>query len=292
MPGILSYEFRRPPEGHQFFAGPLDDVAPGEDAYSPLQHESAYCAGCHYGVFWDTTVYNSYGEWLASPYSDPETGRTCQDCHMPSRGDTRFARPDQGGLERDPGTIVSHEMRGITDEAFMRSALTMTADASRVGGEVLVEVAITNDRTGHHVPTDSPLRHLILIVEATSADGSTLAQTDGPTVPAWGGVGDPADGYYAGLPGTGYAKVLQEFRSEQFPTGAYWNPTRVLSDNRLAAMETDRSRYAFSAPEPGDVTVDVVLVFRRAYRELADQKGWSDPDVVMAHRSARVTDRR
>ncbi|MEN8173354.1 MAG: carboxypeptidase-like regulatory domain-containing protein, partial [Chloroflexota bacterium] len=40
MPGVLSLEFRRPPEGHQFFAGPLDDVAPGEDTYSPIQRES------------------------------------------------------------------------------------------------------------------------------------------------------------------------------------------------------------------------------------------------------------
>ena len=29
---------------------------------------------------------NSYGEWLDSPYSDPKTGQTCQDCHMPNGG--------------------------------------------------------------------------------------------------------------------------------------------------------------------------------------------------------------
>ena len=91
MPGVLSYDFRRPPEGHQFFAGPLDDVAPGEDTYSPLQRESQFCAPCHFGVFWDTLVYNSFGEWLESPYSDPETGQTCQDCHMPPSGVTHFA---------------------------------------------------------------------------------------------------------------------------------------------------------------------------------------------------------
>ena len=30
-----------------------------------------------------------------------------------------------------------------------------------------MQVSITNDRTGHHVPTDSPLRHLILLVQAS-----------------------------------------------------------------------------------------------------------------------------
>ncbi|MBT7069606.1 MAG: carboxypeptidase regulatory-like domain-containing protein, partial [Anaerolineae bacterium] len=71
MPGVLSYEFRRPPEDHQFFAGPLDDVAPGEDTYSPLQNQSQFCAPCHFSAFWDTPIYNSFGEWLESPYSDP-----------------------------------------------------------------------------------------------------------------------------------------------------------------------------------------------------------------------------
>jgi hypothetical protein len=25
---------------------------------------------------WDTEIYNSFGEWLASPYSDTDTGQT------------------------------------------------------------------------------------------------------------------------------------------------------------------------------------------------------------------------
>ena len=61
MPGVLSFRLLRPPQGHQFFAGPLDDVAPGEDTYVPLQRQSQFCAACHYGVFWDTTIYNSFG---------------------------------------------------------------------------------------------------------------------------------------------------------------------------------------------------------------------------------------
>ncbi len=40
-----------------------------EDTYLPLYQQSQYCAPCHYGIFWDTTIYNSYGEWLDSPYS-------------------------------------------------------------------------------------------------------------------------------------------------------------------------------------------------------------------------------
>ena len=281
MPGVLSFQFRRPPEGHQFFAGPYDDVAPGEDTYSPLQTESQFCAPCHFGVFWDTVIYNSFGEWLASPYSDPETGQTCQDCHMPPQGVTHFARPDQGGLERDPTSIFSHRMPGAADEELLQNAVTMTATAKLEGDTVVVQVDIINDQTGHHVPTDSPLRHLILLVEATDGQGRALPPLDGPTVPEWGGMGDPSEGCYGGLPGKGFAKVLEELWTEVSPSGAYWNPTRVLSDNRIAAFATDTSTYVFAAPDDGEVTVGVTLLFRRAFIELMDQKGWDVPDIVM-----------
>jgi hypothetical protein len=290
LPGILSFEFRRPSEGHQFFAGPLDDVAPGEDTYTPIQRQSKYCATCHYGVFWETVIYNSYGEWLESPYSDPETGQTCQDCHMPSGEATHFVLPEEGGMERDPDTIFSHDMPGATDEEFLQDAVTMTTAARREGKGIFVEVDITNDNTGHHVPTDSPLRHLILLVQATDAAGESLQQLCGPTVPEWGGVGDAQAGYYAGLPGTAYAKVLQELRSELYPTGAYWNPTRILSDNRIPALGNDTTNYTFAAPDEGDVTIEATLLFRRAFIELADQKGWSDPDIVMEQQSMSVAE--
>jgi hypothetical protein len=283
MPGVLSFEFRRPPEGHQFFAGPFDDVAPGEDTYTPVQRQSRYCAPCHVGVFWDTVVYNSFGEWLDSPYSDPRTGRTCQDCHMPSGRTDHFARTDRGGLIRDPQTIFSHRMPGAADEELLRNAVSMNVRTERQADQLEVTVSITNDQTGHHVPTDSPLRHLILLVRAADGDDRLLIQSEGSTIPEWGGVGDPNGGYYAGLPGKAFAKVLEELWTEVSPSGAYWNPTRVLSDNRLAAFSTDVSSYTFDAPTEGEITIDVTLVFRRAFIELADQKNWDTTDIIMEH---------
>jgi len=284
MPGVLSFDFLRPPEGHQFFAGPLDDVAPGEDTYSAIQQQSQFCAPCHYGVFWDTVIYNSFGEWLESPYSDPETGLTCQDCHMPPTGATMFVLPDQGGQERNPDTIFSHYMPGAMDETLLQNAVTMTVNSHREENKIIVEVTILNDQTGHHVPTDSPLRQLILLVKAQDKDGETIQLLEGPTVPEWGGVGNPAQGYFAGLPGKGYAKILMELWTEKSPTGAYWNPTRIVSDNRLAAYESDTTKYVFESPSGGSVIIDVELLFRRAFIVLMDQKGWEDvPDILMQH---------
>lgn len=284
MPGVLSFKFRRPPEGHQFFAGPFDDVAPGEDTYSPLQKQSQYCSPCHFGVFWDTVVYNSFGEWLESPYSNPQTGKTCQDCHMPPGLNNHFARLEKGGVVRDPQTIFSHFMPGAANEELLQNAVDMDVKAERHDEHIVVTVTIANDRTGHHVPTDSPLRHLILIVKASDSQGHLLRQSDGPVIPEWCGTGDPNEGYYSGLPGKAFAKVLEELWTEVSPTGAYWNPTRILSDNRIAAFAADSSTYTFAAGADDMITVDVVLLFRRAFIELASQKDWAIHDIIMEHK--------
>ncbi len=281
MPGVLSYEFRRPPEGHQYFAGPYDDVAPGEDTYLPVMTQSQFCAPCHFGVFWDTVVYNSFGEWLESPYSDPETGQTCQDCHMPPLGASYFARPDQGGLERDPSTIFSHRMPGAADEELLQNTAEVEVTAGRNGDEIRVMVAVTNTGAGHHIPTDSPLRQIFLIVTATDADGNELPLASGPVLPDWAGD-------LAGEPGVYFAKILQEIWTEIYPSGAYWMPTRIREDTRIPALQTATSSYTFAAPGSGPVTVEARLIFRRAFYELMRQKSWDIPDILMEEVSVTV----
>ncbi len=280
-PGALSYEFRRPFEGHQFFAGPLDDIAPGEDTYSELQKRSQICAPCHFGVFWDTTVYNSFGEWLASPYSDAETGKTCQDCHMPNSGAEFFARAEKGGLKRHPLTIFSHKMPGARDRNLLENAVTMTLEAGRSADGIRVKTTILNDLTGHHVPTDSPLRHLILVVRAYGEGGDELALKTGPVLPEWCGSGDAADGGYAGFPGKVFVKLLQEAWTGFAPTAAYWNPTRVVMDTRLGAFETDVGEFLFAAPDRAEVRIEAALLYRRAFKNLMELKGWNEPDIIM-----------
>ncbi len=290
-PGVLSQDIRRPfPEDegrYQLFFGTFDDDnVPQEDTYLPLLRQSQFCAPCHYGVFWNTVIYNSYGEWLESPYSDPQNGKTCQQCHMsvPTLVDgeplTNVAA-GKGGVERDPLTIPAHDFPGAASTTLLQNSVSMRVTARREGGQVSVEVEIVNDRTGHHVPTDSPLRQMILLVQAEDSQGSCLAQGDGPLIPEYGGVGDPAQGYYAGLPGKIYAKILMNLWTQEVPSAAYWNPIRVVSDNRLPAFGSDTSRYTFDAPPEGAVTVRVSLFYRRAFKLLADQKGWNDPDILM-----------
>jgi hypothetical protein len=300
-PGVLSLDVRRPfpenPEQYQLFFGTFDDDnVPEEDTYLPLIGESQFCASCHYGTFWDTLIYNSYGEWLDSPYSNPDFpgAKTCQECHMPAPtlvdGQPLInVAPGKGGVERDPLAIHAHTFPGGSNAELLENSVSMTVTTQLQAGTLTIQVEIVNDRTGHHVPTDSPLRQLILLVEPQNSQGQLLALLDGSTIPGWGGVGDPAQGYYAGLPGTAYAKLLEEAWTGIFPSGAYWNPTYLVSDNRIPAFGHATSTYLFALPEPGDtIFVDVRLLYRRAFIQLMDQKSWDIDDILMERQSLQL----
>lgn len=287
LPGILSVRLFRPEEGEDLFFGPLDDIARSDvpaprDVYLPLQEESRFCAGCHYGILGGVVVgnmevkggvlvYSSYSEWLESPYSDAETGKTCQDCHMPNSGVNFIAYPERGGVMRDERQIHSHRM--FSDE-LLQNAVTLQATALLRDGLLFVDVAVTNDQTGHHVPTDSPLRQMMLVVEAQDSSAQPLSLQQGPTLPTW-------TGDYAGVAGRVYAKVLQDEWTGEFPTGAIWRPVQIKEDTRLAAMATDSSQYTFAAPASGDAVVAVRLLYRKAYPQLAEWKKWDNPVIIM-----------
>ncbi len=76
-------------------------------------------------------------------------------------------------------------------------------------------------------------------------------------------------------------KVLQEIWTDFYPSGAYWNPSRVMSDNRLMPFEEDQLFFSFSLADAESIEVSVRLMFRRATKELVDQKGWDVPDILM-----------
>ena len=220
------------------------------------------------------TVYNSYGEWLDSPWSDPESGLTCQQCHMPSVDYEYYVFPEKGGMQRDPNRIHNHLMPGVTDLDLMQNSVTMEAAAEVIAGELIVEVAITNDKTGHHVPTGSPYRHMILLVSVQDAAGQPITQKSGPVLPEW--ISD-----FVGLPGTYFAKILQDDWTGETPTAAYWRDITLIEDTRIAAFETAENRFVFDAASEGPYTVQVQLLYRRAYQQLMELKGWDDADILM-----------
>jgi Carboxypeptidase regulatory-like domain len=290
-PGILSMKLSRPAQGQQVFFGTLSDVSQHPSSYSALETQSQFCAPCHYGVFGGvveemrvgggTVVYNSYGEWLKSPYNNPTTGKSCQDCHMPV-ANANFSVPmDKGGLLRDHMVLHDHTMRGIDDTSLMMNALTLKSSVSHSGGVLQVQVSLINDKTGHDIPTDQPLRSMMLVIEAQDANGKPIALNQGQTLPDW-------TGNYAGQPGKAYAQVLRDDWSGETPTVAIWRKMTLVADTRLAPFATDSTTYAFNLPDGNAATVHVSVIYRRALQKVAQEKGWNDPDITMAETTMTV----
>jgi hypothetical protein len=200
---------------------------------------------------------------------------------MGSDGHTINFAKRRGGLDRDPGSIATHNFEGAMDHELLRNSVSMKVKHSMADSGLRISVEVINDRTGHHVPTDSPLRNVILIIKAEDNISGELSCIEGSRIPEWGGVGEPDKGNYAGYPGKIYAKVLEELWTGIFPSGAYWTPTRIRSDNRIAANRSDRSYYLFEYPTGDTVKVRVQLLYRRAPKKLMDQKRWDTPDILM-----------
>jgi hypothetical protein len=193
---------------------------------------------------------------------------------MPPVANKYFVFPEMGGMEREYKPVHNHLMPGVNDLELMQNAVTMVVDAEIIEGELVVEVAITNDKTGHSVPTGVPYRHMILLVKTEDSQGQLLSLESGPVLPAW--IGD-----YQGQPGTYFAKLLEDERSGEVPSAAYWRSIKLAEDNRIDAFETAESQYRFGMEGEGPFTVHVQLLYRRAYFELMQQKGWTDPDILM-----------
>lgn len=279
-PGVLSMRLYRPYPGDQIFFGTLDDVA-RRVSVLPLEKKSQFCAPCHQFSFWGTPIYESFKEWQESIY--PRQGVECQTCHMPRGTSPTFVLPEKGGLARTPSRMSSHVDLGIKDVDFMQGTVAMTMTAQPLSNTVQVSVTLVNVGAGHHVPTDFPGRHMILVITATDDWGRALLQQSGSSVPEWGGS-------HAGQPGQAFAKVLRDVQTGQSPVVSYWKQAVVVSDNRIPAMGSHTSTYAFAAPASGGyVTVTAELLFRRAFQPVMLAKGWDAPDIVMQQVQLELT---
>lgn len=290
FPGIFpgAVEFTRPdgPAFDQVMYGVLGDVdfslpALMNASYNP-QLVAETCAACHQDAADpdENHTYNgvisepTYLEWAASSYSDPNSANfaTCVDCHMPSNGDTQAC--SLFDLGRPEGSIRNHEILGTTPE-FLENAAELIVNTSVAGNQLIVDVDVANLYTGHHLPTGVTVRNMILLVEATDdVSGSPLLFTGEQVIHDLGGIGDPAQGYYAGLPGVYFGKVNHDINGNG-PT-FFTDATGITFDNRIPALQTDSSSYTFELPANGTVNVRTRLIYRRAFRSLVDAKGWTE----------------
>jgi len=289
-PGAVT--FTRPAQaGHQVQYGVLRDVAfnvPGtmEPSFQP-QLVAEVCGACHQdkndihdnGQFDGVTSEPTYTEWASSPYGDPASPlyQSCVDCHMPAVSGGRVCQAIPPPA-REPDAVRSHQILGTTPE-YLENAVELSLESRIINGELVVDVDIYNHATGHHVPTGVTIRNMILLVEAWDTDNGSpdhpLDYIGSQRVHELGGVGDPAQGYYAGLPGKFFAKINHDANGNG-PT-FFTDATGITSDNRIPALSHDISQYRFQVP-PGarQVQVRARLIYRRSFRFLLDAKGWQE----------------
>jgi hypothetical protein len=268
--------------------GPLDDVTfkGMRVSHSTLHRTSLLCAACHQYVNPDTGApgQNTYREWAASSFATPGPGqRNCQSCHMPDATDdeplcvfvpTPADRPAQDRRR--------HIFIGSTPD-MLQNNLSLTVAGEEIPGRVRVVAQVANFGAGHSFPTGVSIRNAILLVSAI-LNGQPLPQAAGPTVPFWGSDDVPGQqpGDLAGLPGKGFAKILEGRINGQGPTVRpvlFIDAEGVFSNTLIPSGATDTTTIEFQLPPgvpPGaKVAIQARLLYRRTFRALQVEKGWT-----------------
>lgn len=272
--GRFAIEWLRPEQGQVFF-GPLDDVARGEDVYSPLQKSSRLCASCHEGVVFGVPVYTTYSEWLESPAR--RQGKQCQTCHMAPSGSLTNIAPGAGGIERDPMTLASHRLLPGGREAMLKKCLKLSIHCDRTPVECEVRVELAARDVGHRVPTGFIDRHLALCVETFDAQGQAIDAVSGPRLPA-------AAGRSLGKrPGRLFARLLNE--PDGRAPAPFWRPGVTFVDTRLGPEKPETIRWTFP---PGIRRVRVRLWYRRFWPETVEAKNWPKDEILVFDRELRL----
>ncbi|MHA2609853.1 MAG: multiheme c-type cytochrome [bacterium JZ-2024 1] len=217
--------------------GPLEDASDVAHpvAYSPLHTQSEFCGVCHQAVNANgVAVLNTYEEWKESPY--PGEGITCQKCHMPEE----VMREGPGGKEGAwRATFPSHRFTGGHSPARLELAARLSVLAWKAPDKISVSAFVTNEESGHWLPTGIPSRYLLLTVRLLDRKGNILKTHS-----------------------VRFQRILQDragnpIASEEVPK-MFFESAGVYQDNRILPKETKRVEVDFPFPEGGIKDVGAV----------------------------------
>jgi hypothetical protein len=186
--------------------------------YSAIHTSSVICVTCHeYSNPQGLSILTTYSEWKGTTYEKEHQG--CQSCHMYS---VQGKVVDPRVLKSD-ATLNLHEIPGGHSIEQLNRAIKAVLSAQRDGDQVRVVLKLTNQGAGHYVPTGSPLRQLILEVDADSYAGQHFSEQR----------------VYRRTVADGKGEVLNS-EPLVFTKGA-----KVLTDTRLAPKETKTETFTF-----------------------------------------------
>ncbi len=151
---------------------------PNPSGSNPAAHQAAYaawfnkselCGGCHEMANANgLKVGETYTEWKSSKYSSD--GVQCQGCHMHATPGTPYVAD-----VKKPNKTTIHDHSLSPEVAKLEGAvdLKLISSGPLEKGAYQVEVAMTNVKAGHNIPTGSPVRTLTLEV---SLQGDGMAR--------------------------------------------------------------------------------------------------------------------
>jgi len=215
--------------------GPLQGVEPGVHGarFSAVHQSALACAPCHeYRNALGFPVMTTYSEWMGS--ASAKEGKTCQTCHMYAVAghvvEPRIQRTQEA-------KINLHLMPGSQSLEQLTRAVGATLSAVRDKDQVRVSVEVSNRSAGHHVPTGTPLRQLLLEVTADSYDGQRFREERS---------------YRRDVADSKGVTLTQEH-------AAFLRAAQLVSDTRLAPGENRTEAFIFPVPTGVAVQVKVAL---------------------------------
>lgn len=206
-----------------------------QSEYSPLFESSTFCSGCHeftnqYGL----RVLETYSEWERSPYA--KEGVTCQNCHMPRVEGIRVVARE-GAPARE--YVNLHRLAGGSSVSQLKRALAVEiTDIERQGGELLVDVALSNHGAGHMVPTGLPGRAVVLEVSVRSGGNVLESQQQA------------------------YKKIVLDDEGNEIEKVAFlFGGRSIAQDNRIAPKEVRKERFRFKVPSSRQMEVSTKVFY-------------------------------
>jgi len=199
------------------------DVKQHKIAFSKAQTSAEMCASCHEYSRNGVAIMSTYTEWKNGPYA--EEGKPCQYCHMPEvPGEIANNVNSERGNK-----IFTHNLAGGHSLVQLQKALALKISKIDRGKDRLtVNIDITNNGSGHRVPTGIPTRKLILYCEVKIPGGNTYKDK------------------------IVYEKVLFDKNGVELKSDAdimLGSGASIAKDNRIYPKETRKERFTFYVPD-------------------------------------------
>jgi hypothetical protein len=238
-----------------------------ENGYDITFARSEKCRECHDLIINNVPTEMTFTEWQNSPWG--AMGVECQDCHMAHyTGQAAVGGPVRENLHRHDFVGVDVAITDFPNKPAQRAAVDsllknsasmalIAPSTATQGDSVTVHVRITNDKTGHNLPT-SVFFFRQMWVEVTASDAVGTIYRSGHL----DANGDLMDKYSVLQPNADPDLAL--YSGTLYKGGHETNVFELdsLVNNSIPAFESRTSHYRFAVPRTGVVAVRARLLFR------------------------------